>query len=59
MYQKEDAVFSRMGWTIDAATHEQTVIPPTVVSAVIADESARQEHPQQPTSGKQPAQDSK
>jgi hypothetical protein len=59
MYQKEDAVFSRMGWTIDVATHEQTVIPPTVVSAVIADESARQEHPQQPISTKQPAPDSK
>jgi hypothetical protein len=56
MYQQEDAVFVRMGWTIDAVSHQQTVIPSTVISAVIADESARQEHP---PSSKQPAQDSK
>jgi len=42
MYEKEDAVFSRMGWKIDKESHKQFGIPRSVISQVIQDESARQ-----------------
>jgi hypothetical protein len=41
MYEKEDAVFSRMGWKIDKGNPAQLGIPQSVISQVIQDESAR------------------
>ena len=42
MYEREDAVFGRMGWKIDKESHAQLDIPQSVISQVIQDESARQ-----------------
>ena len=41
MYEKEDALFRRMGWRIDEQSHAQS-IPPQVISAVIQQERERQ-----------------
>jgi hypothetical protein len=43
MHQSEDEIFRRMGWTVDSQTHAQIRIPPQVVSAVIREESQRQQ----------------
>jgi hypothetical protein len=42
MYEKEDALFNRMGWTIEKESHAQLGIPQSVISQVIQDESATQ-----------------
>ena len=42
MYAGEDAVFKRMGWTVDERTHVQVAIPESAIQAVISDEMTRQ-----------------
>jgi hypothetical protein len=42
MYEKEDAVFSRMCWKIDKESHSLLGIPQSVISQVIQAELARQ-----------------
>lgn len=47
MYAGEDAVFRRMGWTLDERTHVQVAIPDSVIQAVISDETTRQKQQNQ------------
>lgn len=42
MYAGEDALFKRMGWTLDERTHVQVEIPDSVIQAVISEETTRQ-----------------
>jgi hypothetical protein len=42
MYAGEDAVFKRMGWTLDERTQVPVEIPSKFIDAVISDETARQ-----------------
>lgn len=41
MYQKEDEVFRRMGWTIDEQSHVPLTIPDSVQATVIREENER------------------
>jgi len=41
MYEREDALFRRMGWTVDKKSHAQLAIPPSVMSTVICEQSAK------------------
>lgn len=47
MYAGEDAIFRRMGWTLEERTHVQVSIPESVVQAVVSDETARQKQRRQ------------
>lgn len=42
MYAGEDAMFKRLGWTLEPHTHVQEAIPDSVIQSVISDETSRQ-----------------
>jgi hypothetical protein len=48
MYEKENAVFGRMGWTTDKHNPAELGIPQSVISQVIQDESVKQQSDGQP-----------
>jgi hypothetical protein len=48
MYDREDAIFRRMGWAVNDHTHRQVAMPESVLRSVISDESARQKQNPRP-----------